>query len=153
MAETTKRKARSVRELTDAELDAQIAAGNARENAAYAAGLRATSAHYDHATKRVVLELSNGTSFAFPANLVHGLEKATRAQRSAVELSPSGSGVIWYALDADMSVPAILAASFRQAGLASLLGTAGGAVKSKAKAKAARANGAKGGRPKKVPTT
>ncbi len=148
MAEATNRGRRSIRDISDEELDEQIAAATAREDAAISAGLRAVAAHYDHTTKRVVLELSNGTSFAFPANLVHGLEKATRAQRAAVELSPSGSGVIWYALDADMSVPGILAASFRQAGLASFLGAAGGAVKSKAKARAARANGAKGGRPR-----
>ena len=110
--------------------------------------MRAVAAHYDYATKRVVLELSNGTAFAFPAKIVRGLEKASRAQRAALALSPSGSGVIWDALDADISVPGILSATFRRAGLAMMLGRAGGEAKSKAKSKAARANGKKGGRPR-----
>ena len=114
----------------------------------YNASMRAVAAHYDHATKRIVLELSNGTAFAFPATIVRGLEKASRAQRAALQLSPSGSGVIWDALDAYISVPGILSATFRSAGLAMMLGKAGGEAKSKAKSKAARANGKKGGRPR-----
>jgi hypothetical protein len=96
-----------------------------------------------------VLELSNGVAFAFPVKIVRGLEKASRAQRANLELSPSGSGVIWDALDADISVPGLLAETFRRAGVASVLGNAGGAAKSAAKSKASRANGAKGGRPRK----
>lgn len=149
-AETTKRGRATPRRLSDAEIDAQIPAAKRREAAAYASGLRATAARYDKATERVVLELSNGVGFAFPVTTVRGLEHASHMQRAALELDPAGSGVIWNALDADISVPGLLAATFRRAGVASLLGTAGGAAKSEAKASAARANGAKGGRPRRV---
>lgn len=150
MAEATKRGRAPGRRLTNSEIDAQIPIARAREAAAYAAGMRATSARYDEKTERVVLELSNGVGFAFPAKLVRRLAKASRTQRAELELSPSGSGVIWEALDADISVPGLLAATFRRSGVASVLGKAGGAVRSDAKAKAARANGAKGGRPRKA---
>lgn len=146
-------KTRSPRKQTDAQFEAELAAATAREAAEYDAGMRAVAAHYDHATKRVVLELSNGTAFAFPAKIVRGLEKASSAQRAALELSPSGSGIIWDALDADISVPGILSATFRRAGLAMMLGRAGGEAKSKAKSKASRANGKKGGRPRSSAVT
>lgn len=151
MASTMKRTRRSVRDLTDAELDAQLAAGAARETEERAAGLRATSARYDAATKRVVLELTNGTAFAFPARIVRGLERATPVQRADLTLDPGGSGVIWDALDADISVPGILASMLGRSLAASTMGKAGGRVRSTAKANSSRANGAKGGRPRKQP--
>lgn len=134
------------RSLSDAEIDSQIPSARAREGAAYRAGLRATTAHYDATTERIVLELSNGVAFAFPAKHVRGLANASPAQRAALALSPSGSGVIWDDLNADISVPGLLAATFRRSGVARLLGGLGGAVKSEAKTNAARANGKKGGR-------
>ena len=144
----TESKARSPRLPRAAQFQAELVAATAREAAEYDAGMRAIAAHYDHATKRIAVELSNGTAFAFPATIVRGLENASRAQRAALQLSPSGSGVIWDALDADISVPGILSATFKRAGLAMMLGKAGGEAKSKAKSKAARANGKKGGRPR-----
>lgn len=147
MAETAKRNRAPARRLTDAEIDAQIPAARARESVAVKAGLRARTARYDAKSERVVLELTNGIALAIPVSLVRGLKRATAAQRAALELSPSGSGVIWEALDADISVPGLLASTFSRSGAASALGSAGGRVTSLAKAKAAKANGAKGGRP------
>ena len=80
--------------------------------------------------------------------MVRKLGKASHVQRSRLELSPSGGGIIWDALNADISVPALLAITFRRVGVAGVLGKAGGAAKSDAKARAARANGAMGGRPR-----
>jgi Protein of unknown function (DUF2442) len=151
MAETTKPRDTTLRRLTDAEIDAQIPAARARAVTARAAGLRAKSARYDAATKRVVLELTNGTAFAFPARIVRGLQRATAAQRAKLALDPDGSGVIWDALDADISVPGVLAMTFGRDLAARTLGKAGGQVRSAAKAKASQANGAKGGRPRKQP--
>ena len=149
MAETTKRRG-ARRRLTDAEIDAQIPIARAREAVASEAGLRAKTARYDVASERVVLELTNGIAFAFPAHLVRGLEQATPAQRAELTLSPSGNGVLWEALDADISVPGLLASTFGRGIAASTLGKAGGEARSAAKAKAAKANGAKGGRPRKT---
>jgi hypothetical protein len=147
MAETTtKRRPRNAR-LTVAEIDADSAAARRRAKAARRAGLRARAAHYDATTGRVVLELTNGSAFAFPARLVRGLERASHAARARLSLAPTGDGVWWEEQDADISVAGILAAAFGNAA-ATLLGTRGGAATTSAKREAARANGRKGGRPR-----
>ncbi|MGH7616602.1 MAG: DUF2442 domain-containing protein [Gemmatimonadaceae bacterium] len=117
-----------------------------------AAGLRAASARYDAATDFVMTTLTNGLLLGFPASAVPGLAGATPAQRAALELSPSGAGIHWEALDADISVPGLLADAVGRLASMSALGRSGGEVSSKAKTAAARANGKKGGRPKKKPT-
>ena len=66
-----------------------------------------------------------------------------------IRLMPGGAGLIWND-DVDLSVPGILAASLGTAIGMRVLGRAGGLVKSSAKRDAARKNGAKGGRPRKV---
>ena len=149
MADKAKKSPATGHRLTNAQIDAQISAARARESEERAAGLRARAARYDAGHERVVLELTNGIALAIPAHLVRGLERATAAQRAALELSPLGTGVIWEALDADISVPGLLASAFGRNLAASALGTAGGKARSRVKTKAARANGAKGGRPRK----
>ncbi len=150
MASKTKQARSTIRHLTDAEIDAQIPAARAREAQAFADGQRAISAWYDEQTERVVLELSNGLALAVPARIVRGLQKATAAQRARLSLTPSGGGVMWAKLDVDISVPGLIAKSFGSS-IAKELGRAGGRSKSDAKAQAAKANGAKGGRPRKKP--
>lgn len=136
--------------IPDDDLDAQVAVADARGAAERDAGLRASSARYDVGTRRVVLELTNGTSFAFPIALVPGLKRATHAQRAAMTLTPLGDGVLWEDLDTDVSVPGILNRTFGKAFSARLLGSLGGMSTSDAKRDAARANGSKGGRPRKT---
>jgi hypothetical protein len=128
-------------ELTDAE----IAAARARGRAAAAQEPRAARARYDAGSDRVVVDLSNGCTFAFPARLAQGLESATADALAAVEVLPGGYGLHWEALDVDLSLPGLMTGLFgTRAHMARLAGRA----TSPAKAAAARANGAKGGRPK-----
>lgn len=129
-------------ELTDAEIDAALARGDA----AWRNEPRAASARYDRKCGRVVAELTNGCTFSFPPRLAQGLERATEAQLAQVELLGAGYGLHWEALDADLSVPSLLAGLF---GTRSHMARIAGRATSPAKA-AARANGAKGGRPRKV---
>jgi hypothetical protein len=49
---------------------------------------------------------------AFNPRLAEGLDKATTAQLAAVEISPSGLGLHWPKLDADLYVPALLEGVF-----------------------------------------
>lgn len=144
--------ARTKARLSKAEILAQIPAARAREASERKTGLRAESARYDASTGFVMLTLTNGYLFGFPAAGVPGLEKATHKQRAALELSPSGAGVHWDELDADISVPGLLADAIGREASMSALARAGGSVSSDAKAAAARANGAKGGRPRKKET-
>jgi hypothetical protein len=137
------------RRMTDAEIVAQIPAARARETRARKQGLRALSAKYDRGRHRVALELTNGYLFAFPVSAISALDTATTSQLAAVEIDPSGAALRWDDLDVDLSVPGLLfsamGAEERRRQLASLAGRS----RSGAKARAARANGLKGGRPKK----
>lgn len=129
-------------ELNDAEIDAALERG--RE--ARLTEPRAASARYDRGLGRVVVELTNGCTFAFPPGLAQGLQAATEEQLAGVEVLGTGSGLHWEALDVDLSVPGLLAGLL---GTASHMARRAGQVTSPAKAAAARANGARGGRPRR----
>jgi hypothetical protein len=111
---------------------------------------RATKARFDRASGRVVVDLDNGCSFAFPARLAQGLEEATNAELASVEVLGAGYGLHWEALDVDLSIPGLLAGLFgTKAYMDRLRASRAGRATSPRKAKAARRNGAKGGRPRK----
>src|ERR1035438_3730383 len=95
-------------ELTDAEIDAALARGKT----ARATEPRAAKARYDRKLGRVIVELTNGCTFAFPARLAQGLESATDDQLAAVEILGHGYGLHWEALDADISISGLLAGIF-----------------------------------------
>jgi hypothetical protein len=129
-------------ELTDAEIDAAATRGSMVRQTEP----RAKTARYDGMSDRIVVELENGCTFAFPPRLAQGLERATADQLSKVELLGAGYGLHWEELDADFSVPGLLAGVF---GTRAFMARMAGQTKSPAKAAAARANGAKGGRPRR----
>lgn len=135
---------------SDEEILSEIEEVRAREEAIPSTELRALSARFDADSGRMVLELSNGCAFAFPAHLGQGLSGATVEQLAAVEITPSGTGLHWEALDADLRVEALVRGVFGTRSWMAALGRAGGSVKSDAKAASSRANGAKGGRPRKL---
>lgn len=112
---------------------------------------RAVSAHYDRKTGRIVIHLSSGLIVSFsPAN-AEGLEEAQPSQLKEIEISPSGFGLHFPEVDADLYVPGLLEGFFGSKGwMASRLGRIGGRSRSKAKKAASKANGRLGGRPKKA---
>jgi hypothetical protein len=130
-------------DLTDDQIDAALARG--RDNRGREP--RATKAWYAAESKRVFVELDNGCTFGFPPRLAQGLEAATDEELAAVEILGDGYGLHWEALDVDVSVPGLMAGVF---GTRSYMARRAGQVVSPAKSAAARSNGAKGGRPKKV---
>ncbi|HKP75411.1 MAG TPA: DUF2442 domain-containing protein [Longimicrobiaceae bacterium] len=135
--------------LTDAEIEAALARGREADRAEP----RAVAARYDARTRRVVVDLANGSTLAFPRELVHELRDASTAQVAAIEIQAGGRALRWEALDLDLGVAPMLAGIFgteawmRQ--VRSELGRVGGSTSSPAKASAARENGRKGGRPRK----
>ena len=129
---------------------AQIPAARAREARARRAGMRAKSARYDAPSGRFFLELTNGCAFMFPAHMVAGLRRATAEQRAVVEVLPGGSGLAWDMIDVDVSIPGLLMSSFGRSQAATELARIAGSTTSDAKARSSRANGAKGGRPRKA---
>jgi hypothetical protein len=122
------------------------------------AELRANTPHvvaarYDRKAERVVLTLSSKLELMFSPKDAQGLEDATPAQLSTIEISPSGFGIHFPKIDADLYVPALLEGFLgSRKWMASRLGAQGGKSRSTGKAAAARANGALGGRPRKLVT-
>lgn len=111
---------------------------------------QAMRARYDRRLGRVVIELSNKLAVMFAPEDAEGLEKATPADLEPIEISPSGFGIHFPRLDADLYLPALLEGFFgSRQWMAARLGAAGGRSRSTAKRKAAKKNGKLGGRPRK----
>lgn len=69
---------------------------------------RAISAHYEIETGKIVINLRDGAVFMFPHHLGQGLAHASAEDLGAIEVTPSGYGLHWEALDVDLSVPSLL---------------------------------------------
>lgn len=130
-------------ELTREELATARARGRLRR----ATEPHAVSARYDRKSDRIVVELDSGATFAFPPRLVEGLTDATADELADIELLGGGYGLHWERLDVDYTVPGLVNGIF---GTARWMAARAGRATSPAKAAAARANGAKGGRPRKA---
>jgi hypothetical protein len=124
---------------------------NERARDLHAAVPHAVAARYDRKLGRVVIRLSSKLEVAFSPRDAQGLENATPSQLDKIEITPSGLGIHFPKLDADIYVPALLEGFLgSRKWLAARLGAAGGKSRSAAKASASRANGRLGGRPKQA---
>ena len=111
----------------------------------------AVSVRYDRRAARVVVNLNTGVQLSVPARNIEGLGDAQAEDLAEIEISPTGLGLHWPKLDTDVYVPALLQGVFgSKRWMAALLGASGGKSTSAAKATAARQNGHKGGRPRRV---
>ena len=108
---------------------------------------RAKSARFDSASRRVVVDLTNGLTISFPPELLQGLEEASREELSEIKVLPTGNALSWDRLDVQFSVPRLVHGVFGNRPWMAHLGRLGGLTRSEAKAAAARVNGKKGGRP------
>jgi hypothetical protein len=130
--------------------DSDRIAAEARMAAELSAHPRAIRARYDRRRARIIIALDNGLELAFPPHLAEGLEAGTPDDLARVEISPSGEGLHWPTLNADLYVPALLQGVFgSKRWMARTLGAAGGRARSVAKISAAREKGRTGGRPKR----
>lgn len=110
----------------------------------------AVSAHYDREGRRVVVGLSSKLTLTFSPEDVQGLERAKPSQLAPIEISPSGFGLHFPKLDADLYIPGLLEGFLgSKKWMAARLGQVGGQSRSLAKKAASRANGKLGGRPKR----
>jgi hypothetical protein len=111
---------------------------------------RATRARYDSKEGRIVVSLRNGLEIGFPVEIAEGLAGAKSSDLSEIEITPTGFGLHWPRLDADLYLPALMEGIFgSRRWMARLMGAAGGRASSTAKRAAARRNGELGGRPRK----
>lgn len=129
-------------DLTQEEYDAAAERGRIAE----ATEPRAKTAKFDHKSRRIVVELTNGSTFAFPVGLVQYLRDATDDELAEVEVLGRGYGLHWETLNVDFTVPGLMSGIF---GTRKYMAQLAGRATSDAKAAAARENGKKGGRPRK----
>jgi len=112
---------------------------------------RALSAHYDRKTGRIVIHLSSKLIVSVSPADAEGLERAQPSQLKEIEISPSGFGIHFPKINADLYLPALLEGFLgSKTWMAARLGQIGGQSSSKAKKVASRANGRLGGRPRKT---
>lgn len=132
---------------TDAEIDRAIAAAKELEDEP-----RVAQVEYrpGHGLDLLILTMSDGRRVLIPREDLEGLQGARREEIAEVVISPSGTALHWPRLDLDYYVPNLLRHIYGSRRWMSHVGRLGGAVKSAAKVRASRENGAKGGRPRKV---
>jgi hypothetical protein len=129
---------------------AEFERANERAREMQASLPRAVAAHFDRRLGRVVIRLSSKVEVMFAPQDAEGLEKASPAELKKIEISPSGFGIHFPKLDADLYLPALLEGFLgSRKWMASRLGATGGRSRSVAKRSAAKKNGRLGGRPKK----
>jgi hypothetical protein len=110
----------------------------------------ATTVKYVPSLKLLVVGLSNGRRIVLPIEDLQGLGRATAKQLQNHELLGRGTGINFPDLDTALYVPDLIEGVYGTRRWMAQLGTKGGRAKTAAKRRASRANGAKGGRPKKA---
>src|SRR5450631_3690767 len=108
-------------------------------------------ASYDAESGNLVLDLKNGAHVALPVSHIGELKGHSPEELAQVEVSPARDGLLWRSIEVGISAPGLLTDFFGSA-VRAQLGTIGGRrLITTAKARAARKNGAKGGRPRVAP--
>jgi hypothetical protein len=112
---------------------------------------KAVSAHYDRKSGHIVVNLSSKLILSFSPQDAQGLENAKSSQLDEIEITPSGFGIHFPKLDADLYLPGLLEGFLgSKKWMASRLGQIGGRSRSRAKRAASKTNGRLGGRPRKA---
>jgi hypothetical protein len=106
----------------------------------------AATARYQSETKKIEIECGNGVTLSVPVRLIEGLEFARADELAEIEVSATGRILRFPKLNADIGVPALLDGMFGTRVWMRQLGS----QKSPAKTAAARENGKKGGRPRRL---
>jgi len=102
--------------------------------------LLAVDARYDRRGQRVMISLNNGAVVGFPLSVLPGLEQATPDDLRKIDVEGGGYGLHVANLDADISVPQLLADQLGSTVMRRAV----------ARAEASKANGRLGGRPRKT---
>jgi len=73
---------------------------------------RARAVRHDREARRVLVDPEHGCTFTFPARMAEGLEHASDADLTSVELLGNVYGLHWENLNVDLSLPGLLAGRF-----------------------------------------
>jgi hypothetical protein len=127
---------------TDAEIEAALKRAKLHDS-----DPRARAVEHISDLRLLIVSLSNGRRLVFPIEDLQGLGNATHEQIQNYELLGHGTGISFRDLDVDLYVPALIEGVYGNRRWMAQLGRKGGSARTEAKRKAAKANGAKGGRP------
>lgn len=98
--------------MTRTVTDEEIAPARQAALDADAVEARAEAAHYDAGSGRLVVELRDGAVLQIPVHLLQGVAGGDAQQIVAVEIWGDGYALHWEELDADLTVPGLVAGVF-----------------------------------------
>jgi len=130
---------------TDAEIEAALERAKLHDREP-----RALTVEHIPDLNLLIVGLSSQRRLVLPTEEVQGLDKATHQLIQKYKLIGRGTGISFPELDVDLYVPALIEGVYGNRRWMAQLGKKGGRAKTEAKQLAARANGAKGGRPARV---
>lgn len=88
--------------------DEEIRRADADMHERLRSGSSAASARFDIERSEIVVELRNGGEFRFSTQAAEGLSGAQAEALQDIEISPTGLGLHWPQLDADLYLPALM---------------------------------------------
>ena len=136
--------------MTDDDILAQVPAARQRARRARLSHPHAAAVRFEQAGRRLHVQLTNGAALVIPVRLVVSLRDATDQDLATVSVGAAGIGLRWEGLDQDLTIAGLAKVALGSQVLLRASGAAGGAARTPAKIRAARRNGRKGGRPRKV---
>ena len=134
--------------LSDQQVLAQVPAARRRAKRSLLNTPHAEQVRYDRGQRALHVRLTNGAALTIPIGLVPSLKSADDRALGRVTLGPAGVGLRWEQLDADLTVASLVRLVLGTQALSRVAGSVGGTARTQAKARAARLNGLKGGRPR-----
>jgi hypothetical protein len=108
------------------------------------------TARYDADRDKIVADLSTGVTLTVPRRAVLAFAKAPRRDLVDVAITPGGEGLWSDAVDDGVLLEQLLILTAGEATLGTIGARINASKKSPARAAASRANGTKGGRPRKT---
>jgi hypothetical protein len=113
----------------------------------------ATAARFNTRTRILSINYSNGLSIHFDVRASSILAGHADADLSDPYVTPGGDGLLFERAGLSFALPSVVASILPESLARMRVAAVQGRVRSDKKAEAARANGAKGGRPRKVSAT
>lgn len=99
-------------EITEVEFERQISEADERGRKFLAEAPKALNAKYDRSTKRLILDLQNGSTLIVPTENIQGLRGASDKDLAEIELWLEGTSLRWEKLDVDFCVDSLMRGVF-----------------------------------------